>query len=258
MLEISQLDIAKGHEVSYSMAVLIFMSTFLFLLIPVHYFKYRKEGVIETKYLTEIYDGFKENAASKLFVFIFIAKRFLMASVLVFMRNANVWVKNILFALIQIVALIYTIMVRPFEKSKENTLEIINAITMTVLCFVIVVCNDESMWFSSLDTIIIFSLMLTGLFIGAVVTIDAVIGCIQKCCKRRNKTRAQTYLENDEQQMEYVRRSIQEESLHQESEPGHNYFETQNQNICNNNHPHYSNIQHENPDENQNSTRKRR
>ena len=99
---------------------------------PIHYFKYRKKGAIKTRYLSEIYDGFKDNSASKLFVFIFLIKRFLMACAIVFMRNANIWIRIMLFAFIQILILIYTITVRPYKKVKENLIEIINEITFTI------------------------------------------------------------------------------------------------------------------------------
>ena len=175
MLEFSQFKNAKGHEVSYSIAVLIFILSFAFILIPVHYFKYKEQGAIKTKYFSEIYDGIKDNTASKLFIFIFILRRFLMVAVIVFMRNANIWARCICFALIQITVLIYTIIVRPFEKIKDNLIEFVNEITFTILCVFIIICNDESRWVSSLDTILIYFLMFVGLLIGAIISIKLII-----------------------------------------------------------------------------------
>ena len=183
MLELSQFDSAKDHKISYALAVLLFVSLLTFLLIPIHYFKYKQDGTIKTKYLSEIYDGFKDNTASKLFIFIFLLKRFLMACVIVFMRNVNIWARVILFALIQITVLIYSIIVRPFKKVKENLIEILNEVTFTLLCLVIVVCNDESRWFNDLDNILIFFLMSVGVLIGIIIGVDLIIGCIRGCRK---------------------------------------------------------------------------
>ena len=139
MLEISQFDNAEDHSISYSLACVILIASFAFILIPIHYFKYRQHGAIKTRYLSEVYDGFKDNAASKLFLFLFIVKRFMMACVIVFMRNMNNWVRIILFALVQITYLIYTIIVRPYQKVKDNLIEILNEITLTLLCLAIVI-----------------------------------------------------------------------------------------------------------------------
>ena len=175
MLEFSQFDNAKDHKLSYSIAVLIFILSFAFILIPVHYFKYRNGAAIDTRYFAEIYDGIKDNTASKLFFFIFILRRFLMVAVIVFMRNANIWARCICFTLIQITVLFYTIIVRPFEKIKDNMIELVNEITFAILCIIIVVCNDESRWVSSLDSVLIYFLMFVGLLIGAIISIELII-----------------------------------------------------------------------------------
>ena len=199
MLEFSQFDSAKDHGFSYTLALVFFIAIFSYVLIPIHYFKYRHEGAIETNYLTEIYDGFKDNTASKLFVFIFIVKRFLMASVIVFMRNANSLVRVILFTLIQIFVLIYTIIVRPYDKVKDNLIEIINDATITILCLTIVICNDESKWFNNLDSILIFFLMSVGVVIGIIVAVDIILSLIQYYRETKSGGRAEEYLENDNQ-----------------------------------------------------------
>ena len=175
---------------------------FTYALIPIHYFKYKKQGTIKTRYLSEVYDGFKDNNASKLFVFIFILKRFLMASIVVFMRNANVWARIILFTFIQITVLFYTIIVRPYETIKDNLIEIINAVTFTILCLTIVICNDESRWFNHLDSILIFSLMLVGLLIGVIINFYTIIDCIRALCKRKNRIRANECIESGDESME--------------------------------------------------------
>ena len=165
MLEFSQFESAEENGLSYTFAVLGFIASFAFILLAVHYFKYRQGGAIQTKYLKEVYDELKDTAWSKLYIFIFILRRFLMASVIVFMRDANVWIRCIFYTLIQIAALVYTFFVRPFEETKDNLIEIINDITYAVLCIFITICNEESRWFSSLDGILIFSLMIVGIII---------------------------------------------------------------------------------------------
>ena len=133
MLELSQFESAQENGLSYTFALLGFIASFAFILIPVHYFKYRQDGAIETSCLAEVYDGFKDTAWSKLYMFIFILRRFAMAIVIVFMREANVWVRCIIYTLIQIAALVYTFIVKPFEETKDNQIEMVNEITYTIL-----------------------------------------------------------------------------------------------------------------------------
>ena len=133
MLELSQSESAEDNGLSYSFALLGLIASLAFFLIPVHYFKYRQVGTIQTSYLAELYDGFKDTSWSKLYMFIFILRRFAMAIVIVFMRDANVWVKCIIYTLIQIAALVYTFIVKPFEETKDNQIEMVNEITYTIL-----------------------------------------------------------------------------------------------------------------------------
>ena len=94
MLEFSQFDNAKDHGLSYSIAVISLAAVTIFVIpMILHYFKYKERALIKTRYFDEIYDGFRHSNASKLYTSIFIIRRFMMASVIVFLRNANVWVR---------------------------------------------------------------------------------------------------------------------------------------------------------------------
>ena len=175
MLEISQFDNISENKVSYTLAIISFILIFMFILIPIHYFKYGNKGAIQTKYFNEIYDGFKDTNLSKLYIFIFLLKRFLMAAVIVFMRDINVWIRCISFTAIQFFVLIYVIVVRPFDEKKNNLIGFINEATCLILCITITIYNDESRWFDALDGYLICFLMLVGVAIGAIIYIDMII-----------------------------------------------------------------------------------
>ena len=175
MLEVSQYD-NIDNKVSYSLAIVVFILLFMFILIPIHYFKYCDKGTIETKYLAEIYDGLKDNHASKLYMFIFLLKRFLMAAVIVFMRDINVWIRCISFTVIQFCVLIYLIIVRPFDDKKNNIIEPINETACLILCITITIFNDESRWFDGLDGYLIYLLVVVGILIGVIINVDMIIG----------------------------------------------------------------------------------
>ena len=175
MLEVSQFDNIADNKLSYSLAIVVFILIFMFILIPIHYFKYCDKGTIETRYFAEIYDGFKDNHLSKLYMFIFLLKRFLMAAVIVFLRDVNVWIRCISFTVIQFCVLLYLIIVRPFDDKKNNLIEPINEATCLILCITITIFNDESRWFEGLDGYLIYFLVLVGVVIGAIINIDMII-----------------------------------------------------------------------------------
>ena len=260
MLEFSQFESAEENGLSYAIAVLGFIAMFAFILIPVHYFRYRQDGAIETRYLAEVYDGFKDTAWSKLYMFIFILRRFAMAFVVVFMRDADVWIRCSFYTLIQIAALVYTFIVKPFDESKDNLIEIINEVTYTLVCLIITVCNEESKWFDGLDSILIFSLMIVGLLIGIIINIDIIIGCIQSYKEKQAEKRAEELMENGEEcveignkSMDNARRPTEEPALNQESEPDQPYQTKQSQIMHKTiKQAEYSNVNDENPDENEN------
>ena len=248
MLEVSQFDNIADNKASYSLAIIVFILTFMFLIIPIHYFKYWDKGIIETRYLAEIYDGFKDTHASKLYMFVFLLKRFLMACVIVFLRNANVWLRCILFTIIQLFVLLYLIIIRPFDWVKNNLIEPINEATCLILSIVITIHNDESKWFDGLDGYLIYFLVLVGVVITAIINIEMIVSWIQNYRERKAKKRAEQYQENAEEPMENERRSTEEQAIHQESESNQSYCHNQNQNKQKTHKQgEYSNIQNNSP-----------
>ena len=219
MLEIYQYDNASEHRFSYALAIIVFIWTFIIILLPIHYFKYSEKGKIETRYFWEIYDGFKDNKAGKLYMFTFLLKRFLMACVIVFLRHANVYLRCILFGTIQFWVFLYLIIFRPFGDRKNNIVESINEATCFILCVAITIHNDESKWFDGLDGDLIYFLVVAGMIIGAVINIEMVIGWIQSCkekrAERRAKKRAEQYAENAGEQVEEERKSTEGQAMHQ-------------------------------------------
>ena len=197
MLEFSQFQSAKDHKLSYSIAVISLIAETMFVVpLIIHYFKYKQGAAIETRYFDEIYDGFKDSKASKLYTSIFIIRRFMMASIIVFLRNANIWARCWIFMLVQASYLTYAIIVRPFEETKDNIIEIICEASFTFICIFITICNEESRWFKGLDQILIYSLMMFGLLISTVTLADFISNFI----KKRKKKRSDSYLASNSEQ----------------------------------------------------------
>ena len=84
MLEFSQFDDASEHKLQYTLAcIAIVVLIILFVMIPIFYFKYRSGNTIKSKYFSELFESTKDKAFCKLYIFIFIGRRYAKALVLV-------------------------------------------------------------------------------------------------------------------------------------------------------------------------------
>ena len=196
MLEITQFESAHDHPLSYTISwlslIVIIIAT---MLIPKHYFDYREYSNIDSEYFSELYNGTKDTKICKLYTFIFIMRRLITAFLIVFLRNLNVWPRCIFFTIVQIAALTFSIIYRPFSEAKNNIIEIMNEAIFSVLCVFVTICNDPKIWFSELTNILIYALTINGSMISVVLTVDLIINCVQKCRKRRRRKR-ETDVEN--------------------------------------------------------------
>ena len=149
-------------------------------LIPLHYFMYRDSGRINSKYCSELYNGTKNKIIFKLYMLFFIVRRFISALILVFLRSVNIWVRCIPFSIVQFTALIYVAKFRPFAEVKSNIIEIMNEVIFSILCIILTVLNQKSMWFPSLANILIYALMSNGFWIIFILSSDITIVCLEK------------------------------------------------------------------------------
>ena len=149
-------------------------------LIPLHYFMYRDSGRINSKYCSELYNGTKNKIIFKLYMLFFIIRRFISALILVFLRSVNIWVRCIPFSIVQFTALIYVAKFRPFAEVKSNIIEIMNEVIFSILCIILTVLNQKSMWFPSLANILIYALMSNGFWIIFILSSDITIVCLEK------------------------------------------------------------------------------
>ena len=162
MLEISQLDSFINNLASYIISCfsLLFICM-LVSLIVIHFFKFRRNSIEGSKYFEELYEGTKNKPVPKLYTFIFIFRRAISALSLVILRSLNVWIRCISFTSIQLASAIFTIVVKPFDSTKDNIIEVLNEVIFLILCIIITICNNESLWFPSLSHVLI-SIMLAN------------------------------------------------------------------------------------------------
>ena len=188
ILELSQFDSFEGHKVSYIITwVSLLVITILVILLPIHFFVFRTGGKIRTKFFSELYNGTKDKPLWKLNTLVFIIRRLLWTLVVVLMRNTDIWSRTIVFTCIQILALAYSVFIRPFQATKDTIIDIINELSFTFICMMVTVCNEEQRWFKTLSQVLIYFLMCNWAVTGLVTLVYTIISCIKKCRKDRYK-----------------------------------------------------------------------
>ena len=176
IISLSEIVVTSANiqsRLSYAWAWISFLWMLLFpAFLLFHYIKYHKtEKFGEEGKFTEVYDGFKNNHLSKLYHFAFCIRRILSGIVLVSLRTSNLIARLVIFDTIQIIALLYTIFVRPFDSITENFMEILNEFVFLFFCIIVSVLNKSSMWSTGLTNIVLSIIMINGLLIGLVLIV---------------------------------------------------------------------------------------
>ena len=93
--------------------------------VVVLFYRFSKD-VTKSKLFSEFYAGFKSDKWSQMYHVVFMGRRLLIIIVILGMRLAPVSIKLLIYILIQILTLTYSIKVKPYEEAFENIVEVIN------------------------------------------------------------------------------------------------------------------------------------
>lgn len=76
--------------------------------------------------MKEVFGNLKNKRTAKLYYTIFILRRVFIVSIIVFMRDSELYIKIALYLAFQIIALLYSAIVRPFKGVQENIIDILD------------------------------------------------------------------------------------------------------------------------------------
>lgn len=92
MLELTQKYSAHNHPLSFTLALIaLILLIMISCALPLHYFKYRKDGEVKSEYFGELYEGTKDTKWAKLNMSFFVIRRLITAFVLVVFRTVNLY-----------------------------------------------------------------------------------------------------------------------------------------------------------------------
>ena len=96
--------------------------------------------------LKELFSGIRANSLAKLYLTIFLFRRALFVSLLIFGSDLNNLTIIILMSFFQVIYLSFIWITRPFKEVKSNIIEIFNEWFYLLLLFILLFCNSPSTW----------------------------------------------------------------------------------------------------------------
>jgi hypothetical protein len=133
-------EFRNEHETITEIISLLFaISAFMFLMSFTaftiwHYVFYRNDPSIVNGSFKVLYEGLKGNWVAKLYSTFFLVRRFILALFLVFVRVPIAQI-TILIG-VQLSALLYLMVVRPFSHVHDNIINLINEICIFTVCWI--------------------------------------------------------------------------------------------------------------------------
>ena len=163
--EINQSDVASTLKIIsfiFSIIIIIFWIFLIGITIFLTFSSYSKDEIRHNK-IGELFLDIK-NGRYKIYIPILLIRRFTFVSILVIFATTYSLIVNALLWFLQLAYLIYMIVLRPFETSKSNIIEIMNEIYFIFLLGWILYFNSESTWNDRASTIYISVLLSNNVF----------------------------------------------------------------------------------------------
>lgn len=188
--ELSRTGEAWQHLTSYSIAA-VYNTTIIILVVAILVCYLKKPDVSKSVYLTELFDGFKDKRMAKIYYLVFLLRRALIISIIIGLRNKNVYFKLGIFVSLQLIAFMYVAIIRPFDNSQENLIDIVNDAIYLIVCSIIIFVQDKGNRGTVIRNILIFLLLTNCLIIWAINIVYLIINIHKKCKERRKKSKPQ-------------------------------------------------------------------
>lgn len=171
------------------------MNIFLFafsIFIIVHFIYFRNDPeIVEGKYEV-LYEGLRPTFWSKIYSTLFIMRRVTLAVFLVFVRN--VIFQLIIIISVQVSALSYMLIVRPFDEAQDNIINTINELVIVVItCIFVTLRKDAGLSDKEVETrtqIAIYIISFAGVvvfIISMVFAVKLIIEFIREYLKKRKE-----------------------------------------------------------------------
>ena len=160
--ELHDFDISyKNSFVSIGITILIAIALSLFVLkILIMWVRsYDDPTSYDTSFFYELFNGLKQAFWPRFFVILFLLKRTLMISILIFCKSYSVLFRLWAFWAVQVLGCIIMSVLRPFSELQSNIVDIMNECFFTLVCLILFYFDSKSKWNSAFEWMYISILM---------------------------------------------------------------------------------------------------
>ena len=161
----------------FSIIMIISFVIFLGLVLFLALSSYRQ---LEKKHnkLGEFFVGIKNSKNWKIYVFVLLVRRLIYVILLISLVSISSILLLILMVAIQVAYIVYLVVLRPYEETKGNIIEILNEIYFAILLFVLIFLNTQSDWNSVNTSIYMWALVSNTIVAFLVVLGKYMLKCI--------------------------------------------------------------------------------
>lgn len=186
--EVARTDDATLHTASYTIAavMLVLWLGFSAFILGFYFTKNSQQN----QYFKLFYVNLRRSHLARLYNFFFTLRRILIVLIIVALEDVFYGIRVGSFLIFQGMSLMYVIAVKPFENWKDNLIEILNDtlyVILSILMLLLEEANDASTGVTMNKKLIslpmVYMVVLNGILIGIVVSVDTFRN-IRKFCKK--------------------------------------------------------------------------
>lgn len=138
---------------------------FLIFIGLIYYLLWRKSPSF---YVNELFGGFKNNLMSQLYFFFFVLRRLLIAAIVLVVTSEQVVNKLFLFYAVHILSLCYIVIVRPFDNTLDNLIDLINEVFFIVISSFLIPMQIEDFPGEDITIVMIYLVLANGVIISII------------------------------------------------------------------------------------------
>ena len=142
-----------------SIVLLIIFVLFLVLFFVIWIKSWSELYDTETSHFREFFSGIKQTKASRIYFSTFLLRRVVWIMIAVVLNKSSVYLQTGLFAVANLLCLMFTVFIRPFVSIKDNIIETINDFAFGFFCTLLLYLNQKNTWTDTAANAVIYFLL---------------------------------------------------------------------------------------------------
>ena len=134
----------------------------------------REEVHKQQVYFKEIFSGVKPRWVSRSFTFLNFSRRALLILIGIFSTGSMI-IDVVIFFMIQLFYFVLVVLLRPFESTRDNLIEITNECFFTIFAGSVLYLNQEDRWSEGIELVFLGVMVANSVIVLGIVTVALLI-----------------------------------------------------------------------------------